>query len=67
MKRHTDRKILKLSFTPSFILNDQKLKFVEENKDFWKNVKKPIATLLEENFEKNNYTRVYSYDDFTCG
>ena len=43
------------------------MKFVEENKDFWKNVKKPIATLLEENFEKNNYTRVYGYDAFTCG
>ena len=35
--------MLKLSFTPSFILNDQKLKFVEENKDFEKTVKKPLT------------------------
>ena len=40
--------------------------FVEE-KDFRKNVKKPIHNLLEENFEKNNYPRVYGYDAFACG
>ena len=52
LKRHTDRKSWNLASLLSFILNDQKLKFVEENKDFWKKMLKPIANLLEDNFEK---------------
>ena len=43
LKKHADRESLQLSFTQNFIQNDQKLKFVEENKDFRKIFKKPVT------------------------